>query len=121
LFSTDFCHPVKVDKDTPETMWSLCVSKTTTIDCSVTTGCNWSNGKELIPDSDFCAPQDLTNDVDLIKRCVSSDLKTTCGAGCAWRHGTNPVPQPPAGVDPLFASDFCHPVVVNKDTKDSVW
>ena len=60
LFSTDFCHPVIVNKDTAETMWTLCTDAKDTTECSIATGCNWSDGKELIPDHDFCAPMDIT-------------------------------------------------------------
>ena len=119
LFLTDFCHPAQVTKDAP---WGTCVNMATATDCSNIAGCNWSNGKELIPDGDFCAPMDLTSDVQLIEQCLSSDTDATCVAGCAWRHGkNNTVPKNTTGPAPLFSKEFCHPVNVTKDTKDSVW
>jgi hypothetical protein len=66
LFSEDFCHPVIVNKDTAAAVWDGCITSTTAATCSISAGCNWSTGKELIPDHDFCAPMDLTTDVALI-------------------------------------------------------
>jgi hypothetical protein len=79
LFSEEFCHPVVVNKDTAATVWDGCIAHPTAATCSISAGCNWSTGKELIPDHDFCAPMDLTKDVKLIKTCLSSDSATTCG------------------------------------------
>jgi hypothetical protein len=71
---------------------------------------------------DFCAPIDLTIDINTIQGCVSFDAEATCGGDCAWRHGTGTtVPTTPTGPAPLFTKPFCHPVNVDKDTKDSVW
>jgi hypothetical protein len=85
--------------------------------------CAWSNGKDLIPDHEFCAPMDMTTDIQLIERCVSADVVAACNNGCQWRKGTNSTvvnPTKPEGV-PLFTKEFCHPINVNKDTKDTVW
>ena len=119
LFSTDFCHPATMPpKDTMEAEWTMCVAATEPITCANTQGCNWSNGKELIPDHDFCAPMDLTNNVDLIKECISADANATCVAGCSWRHGRNNTGDNtrPNNTIPLFTEDFCHPVAVSKNT-----
>ena len=66
LFSADFCHPVKVSKDTTKAIWNGCVASDTVALCAMAPGCNWSTGEELIPSGDFCAPMDLTTDKDLI-------------------------------------------------------
>jgi hypothetical protein len=95
LFSTDFCHPVVVNKDTPSVSWTTCVALADSSSCSDVTYCNWSDGKELIGKDDFCAPMDLTNDVTLIQSCVKADSATTCGTGCSWRHGTDGPTTPP--------------------------
>jgi len=42
------------------------MTQTVSTECAIAAGCNWSNGKELIPDQDFCAPLDLTTDVTII-------------------------------------------------------
>jgi hypothetical protein len=89
LFSTDFCHPATIEASTDAASWSVCVDKTAATDCSIQAGCNWSDGKEAIPDHDFCAPMDLTLDLPLIQRCVSTDTDAQCNNGCAWRHGRN--------------------------------
>jgi len=121
LFTADFCHPMKVDKDTPETMWSACLAAdvgtcaTTMVSSTGIPSCVYSNGKDLIPDHDFCAPMDLTNDVQLIQTCVKADSATTCGTGCQWRHGKNADSTKPEPT-PLFSEDFCHPFTVSKDT-----
>jgi hypothetical protein len=123
LFTTEFCHPANVGKDTTDVMWDLCIASNDAADCSIATGCIWSDGKELIPDQEFCAPMDLTNDVKLIQKCVSSDSATTCDEGCQWRKGKNDDTKPtePTGPAPLFSQDFCHPAKVSKDTTDAEW
>jgi hypothetical protein len=63
LFSEEFCHPVKVSKDTTSEVFESCLKSDTAALCSLAAGCNWSDGKELIPTEDFCAPMDLTKDV----------------------------------------------------------
>jgi hypothetical protein len=120
LFSADFCHPVIVNKDTTDAVWETCLqSGTDAQTCAYSAGCNWSDGKELIPPHDFCAPMDLTMDVTLIQSCVAAEDQTTCGSGCQWRHGRNDVTQP--SLPPMFSAEFCHPAVVNSDTTDFVW
>lgn len=90
LFNTDFCHPVTISKDTTEAELKLCIDKSTSTDCSLEKGCNWSTGKELIPTGPFCAPAALTDDVSLIKTCISLDMETLCVGQCQWRQGLNP-------------------------------
>jgi hypothetical protein len=116
LFSTPFCHPVEVSGNTTEAVWETCTRESDPTGCSTVYGCNWSDGKELIPPHDFCAPMDVTNDVTLISECVSAESNATCGAGCAWRHGSNGPSDGSSNVEPLFSEDFCHPVSVSSDT-----
>jgi hypothetical protein len=65
---------------------------------------------------------DMTLDVQLIEKCVSANVVADCNDKCQWRKGTNAGTDPVKPVKvPLFTEDFCHPVVVNKDTKTSVF
>jgi len=116
LFTKEFCHPVIATKDTPIAVFEQCVKSDTMALCSISAGCNWSTGKELIPDHDFCAPMDLTDDINLIQRCLSADTTALCNQGCQWRHGdgNNTAPVEPLPV-PLFKTDFCHPVTFTAD------
>jgi len=77
VFSTELCHPASIKS--PIDMWTTCVANDDAADCSIATGCGWSEGKDLIPDHDFCAPIELTKDVAIIHGCVTSDSATTCG------------------------------------------
>ena len=61
LFNKEFCHPSEVKA--PIATWTMCEQKQLATDCSLQKECNWSEGKELIPDHDFCAPADITLDV----------------------------------------------------------
>jgi len=94
LFTEDFCHPVVVNKDTASSVWYGCTKSDSKDTCSITAGCNWSSGQELIPDHDFCAPMDLTKDTAVIQRCVGAVDAATCNDGCQWRKGKNVVPVP---------------------------
>jgi len=89
LFSTDFCHPVSVNGNTTSTEWDSCMNLYSSSACSMEQGCNWSTGKELIPDHPFCAPADLTNDFNLVQGCVAVQNATDCVTPCQWRQGLN--------------------------------
>ena len=70
----------------------------------------------MIPDHDYCAPKDLTQDVDLIDRCVETLTATTCVDECWWRKGKEVAKNTEvdtANTD-LFASNFCHPPSTEK-------
>lgn len=82
LFTQDFCHPVTVTKDTPEADMTLCINERDPASCSLAQGCNWSDGKELIPENNFCAPAALTDDVAQIKTCLNYETHATCIGGC---------------------------------------
>jgi hypothetical protein len=100
-----------------------CLVADNAADCANIAGCVYSEGKELIPDHEFCAPMDLTKDTTLIQTCLSADSATTCGTGCQWRQGRTSTTDNNQGSSPagLFTTDFCHPVNVNKDTAKEVW
>jgi hypothetical protein len=85
MFSTDFCHPVTVTGNTTESEWNVCFNQATPSDCTMEPGCNWSTGKELIPDHPFCAPADLTDDLTTIKGCIGVQMDYDCVAPCQWR------------------------------------
>ena len=109
MFSEDFCHPATVNKDTAETQWSICIEQKDAASCSLKPGCIYSDGKELIPDHDFCAPMDLTSDVALIQTCVAADVAAACNAGCQWRHGKDntTVPTTPVTPAPGMNGGYC--------------
>lgn len=82
--------------------------------------CMFSNGKSLIPDSDFCAPENLTEDVKQIVQCVSAQGEAVCAPPCKWRRGTQAASELPTGDatndqvdfttdDKFFTKNFCHP------------
>jgi len=120
LFSEDFCHPVNISKSTPKAVWEACVSSASPTMCADNAGCNWSDGKEFIPDHEFCAPMDLTTNVDLIERCVSAENVTDCNNGCQWRQGRN-AGGLYNGSKPLFSTEFCHPANVSGNTSSALW
>jgi hypothetical protein len=84
LFTAEFCHPVKIDMATVEGDFAQCITKTTAQECN-NGSCKWSNGMGLIPDHDFCAPSDLTTDVQQIGKCIATKDAATCVAPCKWR------------------------------------
>ena len=121
LFSEEFCHPIKdAAIKTTKAQWAECVIKTNSAECltvsvSGVLQCAWNNGADLVPDHDYCAPKDLTQDVDLIDRCVETTSAATCDDQCKWRKGktvgTNINLTP--GAD-LFEANFCHPPTTEK-------
>jgi hypothetical protein len=70
LFTKEFCHPIKVSDSTPAAAFDDCISKDTAALCT-DAKCLWSDGTDLIPDHDFCAPADLTDDVKSIQSCIA--------------------------------------------------
>jgi len=64
LFTEEFCHPVEIKKTTT-TAASLdgCIGKTLN-ECA--SPCVFSNGADLIPENDYCAPKDMTKDTTII-------------------------------------------------------
>jgi len=118
LFSEEFCHPIQTAGiKTTKAQWAECVVKTNSAECMTVSvsgvlQCAWNNGADLVPDHDYCAPKDLTQDVDLIDRCVETITSTTCVDQCKWRKGkvvaTNVDLVAATGME-LFTSNFCHP------------
>jgi hypothetical protein len=66
-------------------MWATCVPGIDVTICALIQDCIWSDGKELIPDHEYCAPMDLTDDVALIEKCIKADVAADCNYGCQWR------------------------------------
>ena len=116
--TAEFCHPIKdAAVKTTKAQWAQCVSKTNAAECSTVSvsgapQCVWNFGADLIPDRDYCAPRDLTQDVDLIDRCVETTTAATCIDQCKWRKGkvvaTNAALVVTSSME-LFTSNFCHP------------
>jgi hypothetical protein len=101
LFSKEFCHPVKISdvEATAQDEFAQCFNNPKD-NCNV--NCKWSDGTELIPKNDFCAPADLTDDFKQIVKCVNALGETTCAPPCKWRRGKQPaanVPTEPATND----------------------
>jgi hypothetical protein len=74
-------------------------------------GCVWSNGAEMIPEKvAFCAPEFMTDDYALIKRCAYSD-DNQCNNGCKMRRGKDVASNKDFNTanTALFESNFCHP------------
>jgi hypothetical protein len=77
----------------------------------------------LIPEKDFCAPADLTEDVTKIMSCLALKGETVCAPPCKWRRGKQPATEVPTA-DPtnddinltgnLFTQNFCHPVTTTE-------
>ena len=115
LFTKAFCHPVELDLAKAEKEFTECAS----LDEATCVGsCKFSTGVSLIPDSDFCAPADLTDDVKQIMTCVSAQGEAVCAPPCKWRRGTQAavaLPTAPANNEqgdltgPMFSKNFCHP------------
>lgn len=92
------------------------MAKTSPAECEDAT-CLWSNGKLLIPEHDFCAPLDITDDVNVMTGCISTD-EANCVGQCKWRRGKQQATELPT-VTPqnvqadntgrLFTKNFCHP------------
>jgi hypothetical protein len=112
-------------------MWPTCAASTDLDACTKIPECIWSDGKELIPDHEFCAPMEITDDVTLIEKCIKANVAADCNYGCQWRKPTTTpttpttgptdpttgptdptgpyTPNVPAGEIQLFTKEFCHP------------
>jgi len=122
LFSEEFCHPIKVD-DLAAADWEQCINKNATM-CPTAT-CAFTNGVEMIPKEDFCAPMYMTDDVNTILQCTDAKDIISCmpyldktntnatlnAPSCMWRKA--PVVSTNTKLDTvnkaLFESNFCHP------------
>jgi len=54
----------------------------------------------MIPTHPFCAPADLTDDVSVIKSCISMEDSAVCIDPCQWRDGLNTDGTNPANPSP---------------------
>jgi hypothetical protein len=88
----------------------------------------WSNGKGMIPDHDFCAPADITNDVEVIKGCIVQKTETACNGQCKWRRGKQAATDVPKDdainneadiTGPFFSKRFCHPISTKSFEQDA--
>jgi len=68
------------------TSWYECPTDASESECGM--NCLYTNGAELIPENDFCAPQNITQNVTAIVACSQAD-REQCGSfyQCAWRKG----------------------------------
>ena len=127
LFTKEFCHPAPVvhGASLTENDFADCITR---VAATCDGKCMWSNGTDLIPDRDFCAPADLTDDVTVITGCINSIDETTCIGNCKWRRGKQ------AAIDvttdqannqdfvesgAFFSKNFCHPVSTEKWEADA--
>jgi len=66
----------------------------------------------MIPANDFCAPQNITQNITAIVDCARAD-QYSCGQWprwqCAWREGKDVANNSQFDYGRLFESNFCHP------------
>jgi hypothetical protein len=92
LFTKEFCHPVKIESATAEGDFAACLQNPA---ANCNGDCKWSNGMSLIPDSNFCAPAALTDDVKQIMSCINAKGEAVCAPPCKWRRGNQPATNLP--------------------------
>jgi hypothetical protein len=72
----------------------------------------------LIPENDFCAPEDLTDDISVIMGCVALKGESVCAPPCKWRRGRQAATEITSEVatndvvdnnGPFFSKNICHP------------
>lgn len=63
LFTEEFCHPVEIKKTATAASLDECIGKSLN-ECA--SPCVFSNGADLIPEHDFCAPKEMTKDTSII-------------------------------------------------------
>jgi hypothetical protein len=92
LFSKRFCHPVSIESW--EKNAQACLSFMTAPACPSPI-CAWTDAKELIPATDFCAPSKMTLDTVNFETCAKLDTEANCVKGCQWYRGTGVKPVDP--------------------------
>jgi hypothetical protein len=121
LFTKEFCHPnPAVMNLTNYTSWYECPTDASESECGM--NCLYTNGAELIPENDFCAPQNISTDVNAIVACARADDQFTHsdmwmnGAfQCAWRKGKTVLNNTQVVQGSfLFESNFCHPPTTDR-------
>ena len=92
--------------------WEKCLNKDST-ECDSSDVCLWSNGADMIPDKDFCAPLFMSSNVTYIKECMNAE-KDVCTGQCLWSKGkvVDSNNELVANAD-LFGANFCHPPSTN--------
>lgn len=128
LFTKEFCHTIDVTSTTTTAMMEDCLKNDVKDMCITKAECMWSNGKALIPDHDFCAPTDITDDLNIIKTCGNNDAEAVCVAPCKWRRGkqapiaipdTKPTNTQLELTGDFFSKNLCRPAVNTKTSEDS--
>jgi len=71
LFTREFCHPAPGMNYTNASNWYDCPTDASREDCPST--CAFTNGAEMIPENDFCAPWNITQNVTAIVDCARAD------------------------------------------------
>jgi hypothetical protein len=92
LFKNEFCHPVTMPSTNAEDAIDKCI-KNPKDNCNG--DCMWSNGDDLIPKEDFCAPAAFTDDLKEVMKCINAKGETVCGPTCKWRRGKQPAANIP--------------------------
>jgi len=115
LFTEEFCHPAPGMNYTNASNWYMCPTQASREDCP--SYCAFTNGAEMIPANDFCAPQNITQNVTAIVSCARAD-QYSCGDywnynayQCRMYRGKEVANNTYQGYygDKLFESNFCHP------------
>jgi len=72
LFTKEFCHPVAITSTTSRADFGECMSQDNAADCTnnASSPCIWSKGLSLIPQENFCAPANITDDINEILTCI---------------------------------------------------
>lgn len=71
FLEVDFCHPVlAAGTEPPVTEWDRCLAFKDGGSCS-NSQCAWDKGIDLIPDHDYCAPENVNVDGAKVMQCTS--------------------------------------------------
>jgi hypothetical protein len=82
LFASNFCHPPTTNNW--EQAAPKCLAMMTQQTCK-SAQCVWSTAKEFIPDSEFCAAAEISQDAMTFKTCADFQTEILCAAPiCKW-------------------------------------
>jgi hypothetical protein len=70
LFTEKFCHP-QAGSSMTYNNWYECPTNASESECP--TYCAFTNGVELIPERDFCAPANITQNITAILECAGAN------------------------------------------------
>jgi hypothetical protein len=68
LFSQEFCHPTEEYNGNNADLWHKCIFMKSATECPAP--CVFTDGSEMIPPVDFCAPREMSTDLAVIKQCA---------------------------------------------------